>query len=945
VVALSRPNNPVPPSKENLTPLKLVYLNASSLASNLKRLAFEFEIVRQYDYPDIIVVTETWLDEHIPNSLFNCVASYNIFRSDRVGRNGGGVAIFVHKRLRSYELDISNLFENLEVCLIAVVSNRNKLFVGAVYKPSVSDVHLLKPLKSFFNYVSEKQGKHLIVGDFNLPDVDWGTLTAPNTGRQYDFIRAFGKFGFSQLVRQPTRGDNILDLILTDEPSIVCNVDVDIPFCSSDHNIVTARLTLHSECDPISRLAWHKGKFSELSDSLSTVDWRGLFQISDGVVDSMFDDFVNVCNSSIADFIPLIRPKNHKYKSRELRKALKDKSRAHKAYKLNRSVASLNYYKTASKAVDRVIYVEAERFEKSLLSNPNPKKFFNYVNSKLRTKVGYDAVSEGTRFINDDRKAELFNAQYSNVFTQDDGADLVLGMRPYAAELGDVSFTSEIVSNVIKHLPNKTSAGLDGLPAIFFKKCYASVVEPLRLLFETSFETSFVPQAWRDAVVIPVYKNKGNKSEVANYRPISLTPVVCRIMEAIIKSSILNHLARNRLISSSQHGFLTNRSTQTNLLSCLNNWVELLDQRSCVDVLYLDIAKAFDTVSHRKLLFKLGKYGISGRLLLWIKSFLSNRRQCVKINSTCSDFSVVGSGVPQGSVLGPVLFLLYINDLPDVLRDCSISIFADDSKIFFKADTGEDCAKIQSDINRVLSWCENWQLSVAAAKCNILHIGRANSKQMYTMGGNVIASISDMRDLGVLVSDDLKFSKHIGQICTAALQRVNLIFRAFTSRNTEMLVKTYIVYVRPLLEYNTCVWSPFLVSDIMRIEKVQRYFTRRLFVRENLTYEERLDLLGLESLELRRIVFDLLEVFKIVKGQSHIQFDDFFEYKLDRRTRGHRFQLRHRRAARLEVCKNWFAFRVVTLWNSLPETVVESPSLSVFRNKLKSCELHNHCHF
>ena len=248
------------------------------------------------------------------------------------------------------------------------------------------------------------------------------------------------------------------------------------------------------------------------------------------------------------------------------------------------------------------------------------------------------------------------------------------------------------------------------------------------------------------------------------------------------------------------------------MLKCLNDWFSAIDNSRCVDVMYIDVAKAFDSVSHPKLMYKLEKYGVTGKFLNWISAFLSDRRQRVKVGEVKSEFAEVTSGVPQGSVLGPILFLIYIKDLSLVLRDCSISIFADDSKIYFKADYAECIERIQDDINRVAQWCNDWQLSVAVHKCSVLHIGRNNGNHEYSMHGNAVPSVASLTDLGITAN--LSFSPHISNICRSAFQRLNLIFRSFTTRDTDCLLKAYLSYVRPLLEYNTVVWSPFCTVEV-----------------------------------------------------------------------------------------------------------------------------------
>jgi hypothetical protein len=205
-------------------------------------------------------------------------------------------------------------------------------------------------------------------------------------------------------------------------------------------------------------------------------------------------------------------------------------------------------------------------------------------------------------------------------------------------------------------------------------------------------------------------------------------------MEHVVKEALYQHLKANNLISPSQHGFMKGRSTFTNLITCLNDWVGAIDEGDCVDVLYIDIAKAFDTVSHPKLISKLSRYGVAGKCLDWIKAFLSGRRQCVKVNGVTSSWNDVTSGVPQGSVLGPILFLVYINDLPDCVDSGKLTIFADDTKLYFRMKSSDNFDDMQSAIDRVYDWAKSCQLEIALSKCSILHLGSRNPGRVYQFG-------------------------------------------------------------------------------------------------------------------------------------------------------------------------------------------------------------------
>ena len=433
----------------------------------------------------------------------------------------------------------------------------------------------------------------------------------------------------------------------------------------------------------------------------------------------------------------------------------------------------------------------------------------------------------------------------------------------------------------------------------------------------------------------PVYKGSNKKlSDPASYRPVSLTCIACRLFERLIKEQIMDHLASHDLISSHQHGFRTNRSTESQLLECVNDWTLSLDAKESIDVLYLDTAKAFDTVSHRKLLFKLTQYGIHGSILNWIRAFLSSRSQAVRVNGSLSSYTDVSSGVPQGSVLGPVLFLVYINDLVDICKYSSLKLFADDSKLYFKCTRDVDFQKLSDDAEAVFRWMEINQLKVALEKCSVLHLGGSNMQRPLVIENSLVPSVDTIRDIGVFMSHDLKFSVHSSYVAHKAFTISNLFFRVFRCRDRGFLNQFYKTYIRPLVESATSVWNPYLIKDIDLVEKVQRKFTKRFPGLFKLSYKERRDVLDLDTLELRRLHRDLTQCYNIIHGNVDLNYNDFFELN-NNHLRGHSQKLVVRRA-RLNCRKYSFSNRVVPTWNSLPQEVIDSSSVHVFKNKLRS---------
>ena len=357
-----------------------------------------------------------------------------------------------------------------------------------------------------------------------------------------------------------------------------------------------------------------------------------------------------------------------------------------------------------------------------------------------------------------------------------------------------------------------------------------------------------------------------------------------------------------------------------------------LDNCNAVDQIYLDLQKAFDKVPHRRLLYKLQKYGISNKLLAWIESFLSQRTQRVKVNGKLSRKAKVCSGVPQGSVLGPILFILYINDLPNNLKHCTCDIFADDTKIHATANNLEEAENIQKDLDSLSKWCKEWLLSFNKKKCHLLQFGRKNAKCLYHLDGFLISPVDEEKDLGVIVSQDLKAEKNVTACVTKANKVLGMIKRTFSYLDEEILTQLYKVFVRPHLEYCQQVWAPYLQKDIDILEGVQRRATKLVKCLEGLSYEERLKRTKLYSLEQRRIRGDMILTYRILSGDIKVKPRDIFSLDCYTRTRGHDMRIASK-LSNSQVRQSFFSQRVATVWNKLPQRIVSSNSVAQFKEQ------------
>merc|ERR1711963_630999 len=475
------------------------------------------------------------------------------------------------------------------------------------------------------------------------------------------------------------------------------------------------------------------------------------------------------------------------------------------------------------------------------------------------------------------------------------------------------------------------SPGPDELHPKILKECAEELASPMKIMFDLTMRVGKIPHEWKKAEVKAIYKKKGSRKDPSNYRPVSLTSVVCKLMEKVIKNHLNLHLKNNNLLADEQYGFFSGRSTETQLLTSLHHWQKALDSSIPVDVIYMDFRKAFDSVPHARLVKKLKNYGVQGNLLKWIESFLTGRTQHVNVNNKRSEEKDVTSGVPQGSVLGPTLFIYFINDLP-LTSSVETKIFADDTWVYTTIESQQDVTKLQETVDKMHQWTKTWLLKFNEAKCNVLHLGGNNPKNAYFIGdeGNrTQLTVTKLeKDLGVHIDETLSFDQHVEKITKKASSRCAKILKNFTFRSRDVLLPIFKSIVRPILEYANCAWNTQLQKHKDELESIQRSFTKNIFSVKKLSYEERLKNLKLPSLEFRRLRGDLIQTFKILRHFYDIKtVDSLFQLSNSKQLRGHRLKLTKHHVNKTQY-KNFFTNRIVNHWNNLPPShIIEADSV------------------
>ena len=506
----------------------------------------------------------------------------------------------------------------------------------------------------------------------------------------------------------------------------------------------------------------------------------------------------------------------------------------------------------------------------------NSKYFFAYAKKFSSVKVGIGPLLNSAKHIITCplQMAEMLSDQYSSVFTEPrrkmPSPDEIFS-RYEEAEicLDNIDFTEDDVQKAISELSITSAAGPDRYPAILLKNCKSSMAKPLYLIWRKSLDSGKIPQLLKKANIVPIHKGN-SRGIAANYRPVALTSHLIKIFEKVIRSKMIDYMEKYNLFNPGQHGFRLGRSCLSQLIAHFDNISRMLENGENVDVVYLDFAKAFDKVDFLVTLQKLKSLGITGKLGCWIQAFLTGRTQSVMVNGHKSLPKQVRSGVPQGSVLGPLLFLVLIGDIDKDVAHSFVSSFADDTRASKGVKCPEDVKALQSDLDAIYRWSVENNMQFNSKKFECMRYGPRKdikvSTQYTSDNGSPIKEVDHVRDLGITLSNDGTYSKHIQNITGTARSQCAWILRTFATRDKVPMLTLWKSLIRSKLEYCCQLWSPSRKGDIQSLEQVQRNFFRKIHGMGQLSYWEQLQALSSYSLERRRERYLVIYVWRILEG-------------------------------------------------------------------------------
>ena len=581
----------------------------------------------------------------------------------------------------------------------------------------------------------------------------------------------------------------------------------------------------------------------------------------------------------------------------------------------------------------------------------NPKYFYSYCKRFSKKKSSISMLFDEANNITTDPSeiANLLQSQFTSVFSNPKETDIPTAttFKPSTAQVlfSEFEFTVDDIIEAIDEIKLDAAAGPDEIPAVLLKNCKHSVANPLHIYWKSSLDRGIVNACYKSSIITPLYK-KDSRSLPGNYRPISLTSHIIKIFERVLRKKLVDYLENNGFMCANQHGFRSGHSCLTQLLHHFDDVFHALANNQDFDSIYLDYAKAFDKVDHRLLIKKLHLYGISDNVINWIESFLSNRTQTVVVDGFKSFVAFIISGVPQGTVLGPILFLIFINDMDNCVAHSIVRLFADDTRVSKAISCALDVPKLQHDLDAIVKWSNQNNMALHEEKFQFMsHSYRKNNLMKilpfypdvcsYSTSIHHLLPLDLLTDLGILVSSDLSWSPHIATIAQKSRQMAAWVLSVFYTRLPDIMLTLYKSMVRSLVEYCCPLWNPVKISDIQELESVQKTFTSKIAGMKGVSYWDRLKQLNIMSLQRRRERFIIMHMFKILHSMTSNDLNIEF---VSRPRLGYLAKIpsinKDSSAANKTLYNNSFAVVGPKLWNAIPYKLNTISNIDDFKQKL-----------
>ena len=850
-----------------------------------------------------------------------------------------------------------------------MLENKTKIIISTCYRVGTLGLNnageILKAVSTLMRKKSAK--KVILVGDFNLPHINWsdgtGVSTIDNT-----FLNGFAENGMVQCIHSSTHDKgSILDILLSKSEDHVCNLKVlnDKAYCYSDHYPITFDIKtrcIRRNLPKRKMYNFNRADWPSIKSELDNVNWVNALDSNEPDISWM--NFKTILNNIINKFVPLVKIRTE-FKSpwfdSECYLKCKEKEKLHKKFKNSKNLNNEMKFKVCRKEFKNLVKAKMRANLCDTNRNRLTKKFWSHVKSASKnTRIPETIYIRGKSSSDTKVKAGMFNSFFFDQFSEASSYDIDICFQ--SDNNFDIDFNTEKVRDILRNIDCNKAQGPDNINGVILKTCANSLARPLSILFKLIYNTGILPAEWKRANVVPVFK-KGVKENIENYRPISLTCISAKVMERIIYDELFSRT--NHLIDSRQKGFLKNNSCEMNLNTLIESLSTNLLQDFPTDIIYFDFAKAFDTVNHDLILNKLKyQYSIDGRMLKFFKSYLSNRTQRVVLDNCTSDIVEVLSGVPQGSILGPLLFVLFINDIFDNIDQNSlIGLYADDTKLSRKIATSSDCNILQRDIDTLNNWCISNKMKFNADKCKVLTVAKSEPmfinelpfcKYSYTLGDKILDYTSCERDLGILINERLDWHEHHDYLLKKSYQMLGMTKRTchfvFDRGKKRML---YLTLVRSNFEHCSTIWRPVNAVDIRKFEALQKRAIKWINCEEAYSYSDEVYAIrcrqaNILPLQLHFELNDLVFFYKIIYDLIPVSLPAYISpHNGESRLRNTRmdemsYVVNDNTVIPLDTAHSnskffkSFFYRTMHIWNSLPLNIRKICTLVKFKLEVKN---------
>ncbi|MES9992730.1 MAG: reverse transcriptase family protein, partial [Candidatus Thiodiazotropha sp.] len=793
----------------------------------------------------------------------------------------------------------------------------------------------------------------LITGDFNLD------MAGQRSSRKISDLCQ--QYNLSQLITEETHftenSSSLIDLIMTSNTNDILSSGVGDPFLDQNirfHCPVFCVLNFDKhKSNILKRHIWlyDRGDYQSLSDELTNTNWAHLKHNDVNIyANNITEHLLNLSDKHIPNKIIHARQSDPAWLTTHIKKLIRKRKRLYKKYKRTKTNTDFDKYKKIRNHINNEIRNSKQNendklAEKLRNGNLGPRDWWKTLKNVIKPVDSTNIpplYKQGNIFSDAKEKAELLNDFFCEQNTiNETNASLPNINTSNPNTLDSITLSPSEVEFFLKSLKIGKAAGPDGINNRLLKELAHPLSYPLCDLFNYSLSSGTFPAMWKQANITPIYK-KDDASDPSNYRPISLLSTIGKVLEKLVHKYIFNFFRDNAIITTLQSGFVPGDSTVNQLIDIYNTFCKALDEGKEVRAIFCDVSKAFDRVWHRGLLYKLHSVGINGSLLHWFTDYLRNRTQRVVLPGASSNWKPINAGVPQGSILGPLLFLVYINDIVENINS-KIRLFADDTSLYIIVDDPLEAAQtLNSDMEKIHEWASKWLVTFNPSKSESLLFSRKHIKPHHPpiiMNNEVISEVNTHKHLGLTFSNDCTWHDHLALIKTKAWHRINIMRKLKFTLDRKSLEKIYFAFIRPLLEYADVVWDNCTQYEANELEKIQIEAARIVtggtkLVSLNLLYAET----GWETLASRRDKHKIIVFYKMYSGLSPTYLSSLIPPTVGANVtynlrNPNNIQTIHTNS---QLYYNSFLPSVIRNWNLLPEDVRNSTSTAALKQALNS---------